>query len=338
MTDNKTKLILEAYQNIGTKSNKYQPIVEHFWDDVYTSTVLITESYQQQKQFQLIEEEIFQQALMLTEAELPIYFQMLEEGWKDKLKAVAKGAGKLAAAGTKLAAKGAVAAAKKTGEYMAKDDNLLHKVKDTQKKVGGAIAKGAMATAKGLAKGAKAFAKEVIPDDWQKKGKEIIEKVKNKLSAVYDAKIKPIAIKMADMLKKLPMGTTYQESMNIIQQAFQTGEFKKAMQQLGADKQQKETENYIVKTLKDNSGSLMAASAAMLFPPASAWIGVKIAMTILIPIVMDLFIKHQEQKLKEIEKAEKSGAKTVKDFLDMKKSGHFKNPQIQGGQPEAAPA
>jgi len=276
--------------------------------------------------------------MCLTEAEIPEFFRVLEEGWKDKLKAVGGALKKGAKATGNVVKKGAVA----TGKYLAKDDNLLHKAKDLSNKVGGAVVKGAVKTGKAVGKAGVAFAKEIIPDDWQKKGKEVIEKVKAKLANVYEKKIKPALETVGQKLKTIGNAIIPPEAVEaIITNAKNNSMVKKVMSKMGGDGE-KTIGNYLTQTLKDNKGSLLAATAALAFPPASMWVGAKIAATVLIPLIMDGVVAYQKFKEDSVKEAIRLGAKNVGDYQTMKKEGKLKKikvpKELQAGQPNALPA
>jgi len=338
MITNNDKIILEAYNSVTTNCNKFQSFTESFWDEVYETNMLITEEAERQDKYDLLEDQIFWHVMCLTEAEIPEFFRVLEEGWKDKLKAVGGALKKGAKVAGNVAKKGAVA----TGKYLAKDDNVLHKAKDLSNKVGGAVAKGAVKVAKGTGKAAMTFAKEVIPDDWQKKGKEVIAKVKAKLTDVYDKKIKPALEKVGQTLKTMGNAIIPPAAVEaIIKNAKENPTVKKVMGKMGGDGE-KTIGNYLMQTLKDNKGSLIAATAALAFPPANMWIGAKIAATVLIPIIMDGIVAYQKFKEDSVKEAIRLGAKNVGDYQTMKKEGKLKKikvpKELQAGQPNMIPA
>ena len=330
MQTNKDKLILEAYQNMHQpKQNKYQTISEEYWDGVYNAHTILTED--RNNQYAILEEKIYWQAMCLTEAELPEFFRVLEEGWKDKLKAIGGGIKKAVKKGAEFA------------NNQAKDENSAFNkmgkgINKVTGKVATGLAKGAIKTGKALGKAGAAFAKEVIPDDWQKKGKEIIDKVKNKLMNVYEKKIKPMAQDFGNKIKAAGNVLIPPEvAESIINNAKNNSTIKKIMSKMGGDSE-KSIGNYLTQVLKDNKGSLIAAVAALAFPPSSMWVGGKIAATVLIPIIMDGIIAYQKFKEDSVKAAMQMGAKSVGDYQTMKKEGKLKKiqpPKELGiGQPD----
>lgn len=341
MRDRQTKLILESYEQMLNPRNKFQQISEAFWDDVYIASTVLNESSDQQLIFEKLEENVMFRAMCMTEAELPEFFKVLEEGWKDKLKAIGKGAANLAGK-----------AAKATGNVIKQQalnkDSAFNKVGDFAGKATGklatAAAKGAVKVGKAVAKGAAAMGKELIPDEWQKKGKEIIDKVKNKLAGVYNDKIKPAMEAFGKKLKAMGNVLVPPETAErIITSAKNNPTFKKFMSKMGGDNSEKSIGTYLSQTLKDNKGSLIAAVAALAFPPANMWVGAKIAATVLIPIIMDSIIAFQKFKEEQVKYAkDKLKAKTVGDYLNLKKQGELKKikepKQLGSGQSDMLPA
>ncbi len=335
MITNKDRLILEAYQGIDNQKDKLQIMAESFWDNIYNKSLLITEA-KEEKQFLIeMEDKLIRQALWLTEAELPRFFEVLEEGWKDKLKAIGG------------ALKKGVDKVKKVALDQASDENSAFNkagkgFKKATNKVAGAVIKGAGKVAKASGKAAVAFAKEVIPDDWQKKGAEVIAKVKAKLGAVYDQKIKPKLMEFGNMAKKAGNILIPPEAVQaIVDNAKNNPTMKKLLGKMGTDGE-KTIGNYMSQVLKDNKGSLLAAVAALAFPPASMAVGIKIAATVLIPIIFDGMIAYQSFKDDQVKAAEKQGAKIYSEFEAMKKEGKLKNvkpPKELGiGQPNMVTA
>ena len=337
MIDNQSKLILESYEQMLKPTSKFQQISEAFWDDIYIASTMLLESSDQQLIFEKLEENIMFRAMCMTEAELPEFFHVLEEGWKDKLKAIGKG-------DANLAGKAAKATGNVIKQQALNKDSAFNKAGDFAGKAVGkvatAAAKGALKVGKAAAKGVAAASKEIIPDEWQKKGKEVIDKVKNKLANVYNDKIKPAMEAFGKKLKAMGNVIIPPEAAEaIINNAKNNPTFKKFMAKMGGDNSEKSIGTYLVQTLKDNKGSLIAAVAALAFPPANMWVGAKIASTILIPIIMDAIIAFQKFKEEQVKYAkDKLKAKTVGDFLEFKKKGELKKikepKQLGMGQPD----